>query len=232
MIMRGIVKCIVLLPLCCLLSNKALAQDVKETPAYKNEKAVYEMGLKFGDVNIARSALYNLMVLDPKDISLLDSLAFMYYDYQRYTSCILVCLDLLKRNPNHLPALEMSAISYENLGLKDKALENYESIYLKENSMFTLYKVAALQLELSRYVESMTNVDILLKNKETQDAKISMNTNEGPQEISMRAAIFNLKGLIESQQNNKEAAKASFNEALSLQPDFALAKNNLQDLDK
>jgi Flp pilus assembly protein TadD len=46
------------------------------------------------------------------------------------------------------------------------------------------------------------------------------------------AAVYNLKGLIESSQENKEEARTSFQEALALEPDFAVAKNNLEDLDK
>lgn len=218
-----------------LLSVSTMAQetkDVKESPMYQIENIKYQLGLKYGDVNVARNAIYGMLVMDPQNLSLLDSLAYLYFDYQRHTSCILVCMDLLKINPDHLAALEMSAISYENLGLKDKALDNYESIYLKQNNVFTLYKIASLQLDLGRYVESMTNVDIMLKNKEVQEAKITINTNQGTQDIALTAAVYNLKGLIESSQDQKEAAKVSFNEALSIEPEFILAKNNLAELDK
>lgn len=225
-------KCLTLSALILVGTLNLNAQEVKESAAYQNEKLVYQMGLRYGDINIARNALYNMMALDRKDVSLLDSLAYLYYDYQKHTSCILVCLDLLKLNPNHLPALEMSAISYENLGLKDKALASYESLYLKESSIYTLYKVAVLQLDLDRLGESKTNVDILLKNDGIDEAKIAMNTQQGPKEISLKAAVFNLKGLIEIDQDQKEAAKASFNEAISLEPDFTMAKNNLAGLDQ
>lgn len=215
-----------------MFALQGMSQDSTQSDAYTQEKIIYQLGLKYGDVNVARTALYKMLVMNPQNISLLDSLAYLYYDYQRHTSCILVCMDLLKINPDHLPALEMSAISYENLGLKDKALQNYETIYLKQNNYYTLYKIASLQLDLARYVESMTNVDILLKNQETVEAKITINTAQGPREIALRAAVYNLKGLIESSQEQKEAAKASFNEALAIEPEFTLAKNNLADLDK
>jgi len=235
MIMKKDVKGLLLVMLFTMLSFSAQAQetqDVKESPMYKLENIKYQLGLKYGDANVARSALYSMLVMDPQNLSLLDSLAYLYYDYQRYTSCILVCMDLLKINPNHLPALEMSAISYESLGLKDKALENFESIYLKQSNIYTLYKVAALQLDLGRYLESMTNVDILLKNEEIKESKMTINTDQGTQEIAFTAAVYNLKGLIESNQEQKEAAKASFNQALSIEPGFALAKSNLAELDK
>ncbi len=226
------IKLLIITLLLFSATGSLTAQDVKESPEYKREKQVYNQGLKYGDVNVARNALYNLMALDPQDISLLDSLAFLYFDYQRHTSCILVCLDLLSINPDNLAALEMSAISYENLGLKDKALERYESIYLKRNNVFTLYKVAALQFELDRLVESMTNVSILLEHQDSKDAKITLSSQQGgAQEIQILAAVYNLKGLIEKQQDKKDAARVSFNEALAIAPDFSLAKTNLESLE-
>lgn len=221
---------ILLLILATCLSSSG--QDAKESEPYKQEKAVYQLGSRYADVEIARNAIYNLMAMDPNDASLLDSLAYMYYDYQKYTSCLLVCLDIIKRNPDHLPALEMSGVAYESLGLKDKALTAYESIYLRNNSVLTLYKMAILQLDLNRLGESMTNVGILLEKEETKEAKVSINTPQGPSQISLTAAVYNLKGLIESSQENKEAARTSFQEALTLEPDFTVAKNNLEELDK
>lgn len=213
-------------------SGSIIAQDAKESASYKQEQSVYNLGLKYNDINIARAAIYNLIAIDPTDASLLDSLAYMYYEYQQYTSCLLVSLDILKGNPDHLAALEMSGVSYEQLGLKDKALVAYESIYLRNNSVYTLYKVAVIQLDLGRHGESITNAGILLDKEETKETKVSFNTDNGQQQVSLEAAVYNLKGLIELSQENKEAARTSFNEALRIEPEFAMAKNNLADLDK
>ncbi len=230
--MKKLFTTVALCGLCICLGTTVLGQDVKTSDTYKMQKDVYNLGIKYGDVNAARNALFTLIALDPNDYSLLDSLAYLYFDYQRHTSVILVCRDILSRDPNNLAAIEMSAISFENLSLKDKALEQYESLNLKNDNIYTLYKIAVLQLDLGRYVESNTNIGILLKNEEAQTAKIDMNTEQGPKEIQLKAAVYNLKGLLEDRQGQKEAAKASFNEALKLEPDFTMAKNNLEDLDK
>ena len=210
----------------------AQGQDAKESAAYQQHKQAYQLGIKYADITVTRNALYNLIALDPNDASLLDSLAYMYYEYQQYTSCLLVCLDILKKNPDNIPALEMSAVAYDNLGLKDKALTSYESIYLRNNSVFTLYRIAILQLDLGRHTESMTNVNILLEKPETKESKVSINTEQGSRQISLEAAVYNLKGLIEADQGNKESARSSYQQALTLEPDFAMAKSNLEELDK
>ncbi len=212
--------------------NAMQGQDVKESPAYQQQQNVYKSAMKYADVSAARNSLFNMIALDPNDASLLDSLAYMYFEYQQFTSCLLVCLDILKVNPDNIAALEMSAVAYDNLGLKDKALTSYESIYLRNNSIYTLYRIAALQLDLSRHTESMTNVDILLEKEETKEAKVPINTEQGSMQISLEAAVYNLKGLIEADQGNKESARASYQKALSLEPDFVMATNNLAELDK
>lgn len=218
---------------CLLIFSTALkAQEVKESAAYQQQQNVYNRAMKYADVSAARNSLFNMIALDPGDASLLDSLAYMYFEYQQFTSCLLVCLDILKVNPDNIPALEMSAVAYDNLGLKDKALTSYESIYLRNNSIFTLYRIAALQLDLGRHTESMTNVNILLEKEETKEAKVPLKTDQGNTQISLEAAVYNLKGLIEADQGNTESARASYQQALSLEPDFAMAKSNLAELDK
>ena len=77
-----------------LMSLGTQAQDVKSSEAYQTQKNVYNLGIKYGDVNAARNALFGLIAMDPNDNSLLDSLAYLYFDYQRHTSCILVWLFL------------------------------------------------------------------------------------------------------------------------------------------
>ncbi len=230
--MKFLSRVLLLLLISLVYSNYANSQDIKESPSYKQHKAAYDQAIKYADVSVARNSLYNLIALDPGDESLVDSLAYMYYEYQQFTSCLLVCLDLLKRNPENLPALEMSAVSYEKLGLKDKALTSYESIYLRNNSIYTLYRMAILQLDLGRHTESMTNVNILLEKAETKEAKVSMSTDQGTRQISLEAAVYNLKGLIDAAQDNKEAARTSYQQAISLEPEFTVAKNNLAELDK
>jgi tetratricopeptide (TPR) repeat protein len=230
--MRLYLRTLLILALLFAGYSNLFAQDVKESEAYKQQKTVYDLASKYADGSIARNSLYNLVAMDPNDASLLDSLAYMYYEYQQFTSCLLVCIDIIKRNPDHLAALEMSAVSYEKLGLKDKALTSYESIYLRNSSIYTLYRIAILQLELGRQGESLTNANILLEKEETKEAKVSISTEQGPGQISLEAAVYNLKGLIESDQGNKEAARASYQQALSIEPEFALAKNNLEELDK
>jgi len=127
----------------------------------------YAVAQRWGDYDVAKDALYDLIAEFPGNDSLIFSLAYFYYENQKHASCAVVCSDLLVRNSKNTAALELSAISYENLGIKDKALQSYESLFLITSSNSTLYKMASLQYDLKRYGESLTNSDILLSKPQT-----------------------------------------------------------------
>ena len=56
------------------------------------------------------------------------------------------------------------AFALQNLGLKQQALNEYETLYLKTDRIDVLYTIAFLQYELKNYNESMNNLNILLEN--------------------------------------------------------------------
>lgn len=204
-------------------------QNVKETENYKMNKKVYDAAVKYNDLSVAKDAIYRLITMDPTDVSLLDSLAYMYFDNSNFISSILVCKDIIAKNPQSLTAREVSAISFQNIGIKDKALEQYESLYLLNNDIKTMYQIAFLQYDLKRYKEARTSIDIILENKNLETAKVVHATSQKTQqEVPMKASILNLKGLIELDNGNKEEAKKNFENALKLAPEFEYPKENLK----
>ncbi|MCU0368210.1 MAG: hypothetical protein MUF39_05210 [Cyclobacteriaceae bacterium] len=189
----------------------------------------YATALQWNDMVVAKDALYDLIIENPQNDSLIFNLAYFYYENQQYASCVLVSQQLLARNPKDITALEMSAVGYESMGLSDKALQNYESLYLLTNNIAVLYKVAFLQYDVKRYAESLASIDILLSNKDVDSTKVVFNDVENkPKEYAMRVAVLNLKGLVSLDHfGDKAAAKKIFEEALAIAPDFVPAKQNM-----
>jgi tetratricopeptide (TPR) repeat protein len=189
----------------------------------------YVTALQWNDYEVAKDALYDLIIENPQNDSLIYNLAVYYYENQKYVSAVLVCQPLLARNPKNIAALEISAVGYETMGVPDRALQNYESLYLLSNNMTTLYKMAFLQFDLKRYTESLASIDILLANTELDNAKVVFNDVENkPKQYPMRVSVLNLKGLIQLDHfGDKVAAKKLFDEALAISPDFVSAKQNL-----
>ena len=84
-----------------------------------------------------------------------------------------------------------------------------------------LYTISYLQFELKNFNESLTNLDILINNSLTEKMYVSVSKSDNSrQEILMRAQLHYLKGLIYSEQNNKDLAKISFEKSVEISSDF------------
>ncbi|MDA0196473.1 MAG: hypothetical protein O2951_15770 [Bacteroidetes bacterium] len=204
----------------------------KASKEYIRQLNIYKKAKFYNDQLMIRSAIYNLIEIDPSDNSLLDSLAFNYYSYRQYTSCLLVTLESLKRNPNNLTMMELKGICWENIGDASKALDSYESLFLKTNESLTLYKIGYLQLSLNRLNEAGTSVEILLGKSDTEEIQISFNKADNTtQQVPLKAAVLNLKGLIAREKGDKVEARKQFDEALKVAPSFELVQTNIKDLE-
>jgi tetratricopeptide (TPR) repeat protein len=208
--------------------EQAKQDSVKIDPLIAHFIRKYSTALAWNDYDVAKDALYDLIVENPGNDSLIYDLAVFYYERQKYASSVLVGQELLSRNPKSLPALEIVASGYENLGITDRALQTYESMYLLTNTTGSLYKMAFLQFDLKRFKEAATSADILLTKPEVETTNVVFNDVQNkPKEYAMKVAVLNLRGMIELENGNKPAAKKWFEQALAAAPDFVPARQSL-----
>src|SRR5882762_3276643 len=167
----------------------------KMNPLTQHYAIKYTLTLQWGDQEVAKDALYDLIVENQGNDSIIYDLAIYYYHDQKYPPAVLVSDDLLKRNPKNVAALEIAAVGCENLGVPDRSLQYYESLFLLQNNLSVLYKMSFLQYRLKRYKESSTSVDILMADKALDSLKVNYNDANGKQkEYPMKVALLNLKG--------------------------------------
>ncbi|MDO8968720.1 lipopolysaccharide assembly protein LapB [Algoriphagus sp.] len=192
------------------------------------DQTAYQAAIRYSDLEMAKTKLYDLMIRNPENPRYMEALGNIYFDNSQFASAALVSLDLLQGNSKNVGALEIAAYSLEQLGALDRALPHFESLYLLTGDNFSLYKSAFLQYNLKRYEEAMNSVNMLVKNSKA-DEKIGFPKSQTEtQEVSMKAAALNLKGLIYLDQNSKVEAKTAFNEAIALDANFVQAKENLK----
>jgi tetratricopeptide (TPR) repeat protein len=157
----------------------------------------------------------------------MEALGSLYFEAGEYASSALVAMDILKINDKNVGALEIASYALEQLGAFDRALPYYESLHLLTGDNFSLYKSAYLQFSMKRYAEAMNSLTMLMKLAK-EDEKIGFAVSETEtQQVNMKAAALNLKGLVYLEQASKSEAKAAFTEALALEPTFTQAKENL-----
>lgn len=192
-----------------------------------SDQMAYQAALRYSDLQIAKIKLYDLMVRNPEDLRYMEALGSLYFEAGQNASAALVAMDLLKINDKNTGALEIAAYALEQLGAFDRALPYYESLHLLTGDNFSLYKSAYLQYSLKRYAEALNSLTMLIKNTKA-DEKIGFSISDTEtQQVDMKAAALNLRGLVYLDQNSKTEARASFNEALAIDPNFTQAKENL-----
>ena len=111
---------ITFLTFCLISSSNAQTKSTitpKDTATYRLERDVYFNALKYSDLNVAKSAIFKMIAINPLDKSLKDSLLFIYFNAGSFGQCILLSRELLAENPSRNNILEIKAIAEQNLGL-------------------------------------------------------------------------------------------------------------------
>jgi predicted Zn-dependent protease len=226
-----------LLALLLCLSTVVYAQQ--ETPSTtdteslrkrnETDQRIYQLAMRYNDLPAARVKLMELIERNPNNNRYAELLATLYFDDGQFASAAVAAIDLLERNDQNPTGLEIAAYALEQLGAMDRALPNFERHYLITGTLFSLYKSAYLQFSLNKEEEAMNSVNMIIKDRKSTDELIGFPIeNNDTQEVSLKAAALNLKGMIYMGQQNKAEAIEALNEALSLAPDFQVAQENLK----
>ncbi|MCS7163264.1 MAG: tetratricopeptide repeat protein [Bacteroidia bacterium] len=194
---------------------------------------VYQQAQRYGDVFTQIYALHWRLAAEGASFALRDTLAQTYFQAGLFRQCINVVEELLRENPRSTDLLELRALAYLYLQDQKNALDAYEKLYELTQSPLYLYQVITLQFNLQRYGECQANIERLLATPESERLRIRISTPDGQsQEVPLRAAAWNVRGVLLRTQKEHSRAKAAFEEALKIYPDFLLAKGNLEDLQK
>ena len=193
------------------------------------DKAVLKQALRYADSDVAKKSMYDIIAKEGDNSTYKDSLAYLYFNDRKYPSCYMVCADVLSKDGSKQQILEMQAVSLENMGAYDKAAQTYAKLTVKSGNNYHAYKLANLYFALKKYDEAMSAVKKAQELKDTGEIKVSYAVNKNyQQQVALLAAISNLKGLIEFEQEKLDLAKLSFQKAVEIQEDFVLAKENLE----
>ena len=214
-----------------LLSSSVIFKSYSQISEFDLQNSIYKKAKSYNDPSVAINSLYKMIAIQPENVLLKDSLMREYLTISQWAPSYMISREILAMQPNNLFALEVSCISLQNLGLKQQALNEYESLYLKSDRIDILYTISFLQFELKNFTESLTNLDILINNSETEEMSVSVSKSDNSvQEVLIRAQLNYLKGLIYLEQSKNEDAKKYFNIALTISPDFQNAIDRLKSI--
>ncbi|MDZ4846060.1 MAG: hypothetical protein SH857_10985 [Chitinophagales bacterium] len=231
-------KLVVVLFLISILANGLFAQkknsasttsgsELSKEKLFEHYSTVYDQSVKYNDFVVAREALLNMLAIKPERTGLKDTLTYLYYNGNNYVQVILVGKEILETKPDKAEILELVAVSQQNLGLLKEALESFEKLFSVSKDVYHQYNIASLQYMLKRYGECSESLNAIIASPDTTGVvAISDGKNES-QQVPVKAAAFNMRGVIALEINQSDVAKQNFEKALQLFPEFILAKNNL-----
>lgn len=188
------------------------------------------LAMKYGDVTTAITNLYDIIAIEGETSTYMDSLAYIYFSTKQYGSCSLVCQEILKNDETKANILEMQAVSLKFLGDPIGSIAAYEKLLPVTNNIFHAYHLAELQYSIKRLAEAYMTIQKAELLQSTENDLLSFPVSDKEtQQVHILAAVYNLKGLIsyELDEKNTETTKQCFIKALEIQPDFILAQNNL-----
>lgn len=220
--MKKIILCLIAL---AAFANAQAQKNKKgvnvETALTSHYQKYYKMMLDNNDLDGAISGLSHLIVLAPSQAKK-DTLAFMYLQANKPMQA----LKVVGESSSEL-ALKTKAISFKNINNPKKAIENYEALIQKNNSVLDAYELAQLQFSIQRFGEAKATINYGLQNSKNEKVRIFVKGNSYI-ETPVKAAFLNILGLIEFNldKGNIDNVIAIFDQALKLDPEFVLAIEN------
>ncbi len=217
-----------LMAVLCTIGFTAAAQTTAELQ--KHYAAFYkEMQLQ-GDINGVINALTHLNVLSPSK-ERRDTLAYVYANNNQHMQALNTIGIEKEENDSDL-AVQVKAISLKALNQPKRALEQFEILFKRSPSAYLAYELADLKIQTGDNSGAEKDIAYGIANA-GDDMKYAFYERQQPYEVPLKAAFLHLKGLVQynMDKNAIEAAIASIDEALKIDPNFNLASLSKQALE-
>jgi len=157
----------------------------------------------------------------------------LYYLKKDYKLCINVCRDILTQDPDKTYTLRLLELSHSALGETKEALETDQKLYSLDPNINYLFKISEYQYLLKRYGECMETINKVLKHPQLEESTIFMHISKNEQqEVPMKAAMYNLMGMVHFDFNRNDKAVLAFSKAVEVYPEFLVAKQKIKELSK
>ena len=219
----------VLILLVAILFSGSIGYSQTKTELEKHYQAFYDQMRLQGDVDGVINALTHLNVLSPSK-ERMDTLAYIYANDNQHLQA-LNTIGIEKVDSDSDLAVQVKAISLKALNQPKRALEQFEVLNARQPNEYLAYELADLKVQTGDNAGAMKNVEYGIANA-TDDMKYAFYERQQPYEVPLKAAFMHVKGLIQynMDKNNIDAAIATIDEALAIDPNFNLASLSKQAL--
>lgn len=200
-----------------------------KTELQKHYEDFYNQMRLQGDIDGVINALTHLNVLSPSK-ERRDTLAYIYANDNQHLQA-LNTIGIEKLATDSDLAVQVKAISLKALNQPKRALEQFEVLNTREPNAYLAYELADLKIQTGDNAGALTHIEYGIANS-TDEMKYAFYERQQPYEVSLKAAFMHLKGLVQfnMDKTNIDAAIATIDEALKMDPNFNLASLSKQAL--
>jgi tetratricopeptide (TPR) repeat protein len=200
-----------------------------------NSKRLLAQALKNKDYATAAFAYNNLLLADSSNLEYKDSLARIYIKSGNYEGGVRLGEQVLAKQPKNLKLLELVGIGNGRLNNIDKAVANFNALFVASQDYTYLYKIAGMCFDSQKYNEADSLADIMIaKADTTKRIEVQLPSGES-QSVPIVAACYNMKGAILAEMadrtGNVEHIKNAvpyFQKALKIYPEFSFPRLYLE----
>lgn len=226
--MKYVLITILITVTCSCLFAQTFEQDLE-----KHNRKLLEQALESGDFNTAIAAVQSLITMQQRNVSLYDTLVSLYLASDNNQGVMYNTKRIIDLDPTNLKALDNHANAAKNLKQYGEAITTYNRLYqLKKNTKY-LYEIATQYHAAKDEATAQKVMEQIINSPDSKKDSITMFVAEG---ISMKAPVlavtYNYLGYLSFSKGKKEDARYYYQKALEVFPNFILATNNLENLDK
>lgn len=208
-------------------TSQKLTPEMLKATQLKTHKQIVNQALKYNDAQTAITSMHHIMALEGDTSTYKDSLAITYFRVGNYVSSHVLAKALLVQKPKDVLLLEINAVSLQQLGATKEAIVAYEHLFAQTQNMTHGYQLANLQYSIKRLAEAQTTIAQTLQCEAVAQAYIQFPVDQTQtQNVPLKAAAYNLQGLIAFELKDNAGAGTAFNSALELMPKFTVASQN------
>lgn len=193
----------------------------------EHEWKVYNAAVEVGDLTTAIGSLNSIVAEEKYNADALDTLAILYLNSGADAAAVKIAKRALNvRESDEI--VRVLAKGNKNLKKFEDALPYYSKLLEKQpESLELLYELAFVNINLNKGNEAVPYIQKIIAHPNSSSAVMSEYYQNASQLVPYRAVAFNLLGFLQTKAQQKEQAVKSYQTALSIFPNYVLAKNNL-----
>jgi hypothetical protein len=212
----------------------SLKEQMRKDRIVHNQK-VYSEAMNAGDTYSALTAAYSLLVDDSANAKRhLDTIVNLYAKLDLGAPASKIADRILALDPKDERMIDLKATADLAQGKDKEVIQRYENLFAQTNEPKYLVKMAQVYVTTGDMKNLKKTIDRVEKHPGLETATVEVPSGSGLelQKIPGKIALVYLKGLEAARGQNFTLAKKYLNEALQQQPDFFMARQILDDLNR